>query len=107
MSIIIIIILNEIKQNDAFQDDQTFTNYSLCASHCCSYFPVGFLSTEDHHSRGNYGMYDQLQALRFIQENIRYFGGDPNQVTIAGVGSGAASVGLHIVSPMSKCKFYC
>ena len=51
-------------------------------------------------------MYDQLQALRFIQENIRYFGGDPNQVTIAGVGSGAASVGLHIVSPMSKCKFY-
>lgn len=45
-------------------------------------------------------------ALRWVQENIHLFGGDPKQVTIAGSSSGGASVGYHLLSPMSKGLFH-
>lgn len=66
----------------------------------------GFLSTGDEHAPGNYGMKDQVEALKWVQKNIRAFGGDPNKVTIAGHNAGAASVILHMVSPMSKNLFH-
>nr|KAG5698895.1 hypothetical protein BaRGS_006789 [Batillaria attramentaria] len=44
----------------------------------------GFLSTGDRYSPGNYGMFDQLQALRFIKETIDSFRGDANRITIMG-----------------------
>ena len=50
---------------------------------------------------GNIGLYDQVQSLRFVQENIAAFGGDPDRVTIFGHSAGGASVGFHLVSPMS------
>ncbi|EDS38144.1 esterase FE4 [Culex quinquefasciatus] len=65
----------------------------------------GFLSTEDRISPGNYGLKDQLFALRWTQRNIAYFGGDPNLVTIVGQSVGGSSVQYHMMSPQSKGLF--
>ncbi|XP_013783727.2 pyrethroid hydrolase Ces2e-like [Limulus polyphemus] len=67
--------------------------------------PLGFLSTRDRYSPGNYGMFDQVLALKWIQENIQAFGGNPEKVTIFGNGVGSAFVSLHMVSPLSKGLF--
>ncbi|XP_069672214.1 carboxylic ester hydrolase-like [Periplaneta americana] len=66
----------------------------------------GFLSTGDDVSPGNYGMKDQVAALRWVQDNIEAFGGNPNNVTIFGMSSGAASVHYHMISPLSKGLFH-
>ena len=66
---------------------------------------TGFLSTEDDVMHGNYGMKDQVATLRWVQQNIAAFGGNPKDVTIAGCSAGGASVWLHMVSPMSRGKY--
>lgn len=60
------------------------------------------MSTEDMVMPGNFGMKDQVMALRWVQENIHSFGGDADRVTIFGESAGGASVHLHVLSPMSK-----
>ncbi|XP_039759292.1 cholinesterase 1-like [Pararge aegeria] len=55
---------------------------------------------------GNAGMKDQVAALKWIQRNIKAFGGDPDNVTLFGVSSGAASVSYHMLSPMSEGLFH-
>ncbi|TPP59382.1 Carboxylic ester hydrolase [Fasciola gigantica] len=64
--------------------------------------PFGFLSTGDEASMGNYGLWDQLMAIRWVKENIEWFRGDPSRITLMGESAGAASVGLHTVSPASR-----
>ncbi|WP_179295420.1 carboxylesterase/lipase family protein [Bacillus sp. FJAT-45350] len=70
----------------------------------------GFLNLKDilgkqYSSSANCGIYDQIAALKWINENIEDFGGDPNNVTIAGVSAGAKSVINLISSPLAKGLF--
>ncbi|XP_072302632.1 neuroligin-2b isoform X1 [Eucyclogobius newberryi] len=66
---------------------------------------LGFLSTGDQSAKGNYGLLDQIQALRWLKENIGHFGGDPERITIFGSGAGAACVNLLILSHHSEGLF--
>ena len=71
--------------------------------------PFGYLghaalAAEDS-AAGNYGLLDQRAALTWVRDQIVGFGGDPNNVTIAGQSAGGHSVGLHLVSPGSAGLF--
>ncbi|XP_031196723.1 liver carboxylesterase 1 [Mastomys coucha] len=66
----------------------------------------GFFSTEDEHSRGNWGHLDQVAALRWVQDNIANFGGNPGSVTIFGESAGGESVSVLVLSPLAKNLFH-
>ncbi|XP_027238198.2 cocaine esterase isoform X1 [Penaeus vannamei] len=67
---------------------------------------LGFFSSSSGHSSGNAGMLDQVEALRWVRDNIRAFGGDPDQVTLAGDCGGGAAALYHMMSPLSKGLFH-
>ena len=71
----------------------------------------GFLADEQlrsessHHTTGNYGLLDMIKALEWVKKNISYFGGDPNNITLAGESAGAASVSALCTSPLAEGLF--
>jgi hypothetical protein len=68
---------------------------------------LGFLSTLDEAAPGNYGLYDVLKVLEWIQKHISQFGGNPNQVTLVGSDSGSALISLLLVSPKRSVNGGC
>lgn len=63
---------------------------------------LGFLSTGDVNSPGNYGILDQAMALQWVYDNVEKFGGDKDTITLFGPGAGAASAGLLMVAPQTS-----
>jgi len=66
----------------------------------------GFFSTGDSVAKGNYGLWDQIMAIRWVQENIEHFGGNSQSITIFGESAGAVSVGLLCLMPINKGLFH-
>lgn len=64
------------------------------------------LSKESGKGSGCYGIQDQIAALRWVQDNISRFGGDPERVTVFGQSSGGFSVGLLAQAPQAKGLFH-
>ncbi|KAL5020938.1 hypothetical protein ScPMuIL_000093 [Solemya velum] len=67
--------------------------------------PLGFLSAADPDIPGNYGLFDQLEVLKWVNTNIKHFDGDPDRVTVDGHSAGGCSVGILSVSPLAKGLF--
>ncbi|CAA22094.5 Carboxylesterase type B domain-containing protein [Caenorhabditis elegans] len=66
---------------------------------------LGFFTTYTNSVQSNLGMLDQVQAMRWIKTEIVNFGGNPNQITVAGQDDGACAVSAHCLSPMSQNLF--
>lgn len=70
------------------------------------YFAHEALANESPNgTTGNYGLLDQIQALKWINENASYFGGDSNKITIAGESAGSSSISALCTSPLAKGLF--
>ena len=72
--------------------------------------PLGFAVLpelkEEAGKAGNYGLYDQLTAIKWVKHNIAAFGGDPDNITIMGQSAGGMSVQQHCLSPLSRGLFH-
>ena len=72
--------------------------------------PLGFLCLPELEKEagktGNYGLYDQLAAIRWVKDNISAFGGDPENITVMGQSAGAMSIQLHCLSTLAEGLFH-
>ncbi len=71
--------------------------------------PLGFLChpwyAEESGHTGNYGLYDQVTALKWVKHNISAFGGDPDRITVMGQSAGAMSIQHLAISPLTDGLF--
>ena len=63
---------------------------------------LGFLSTEDRELPGNYAMRDVITALEWVRDNIWFFGGMNDTITVMGSGAGGSTVHLLTLSPLAR-----
>jgi len=68
--------------------------------------PLGFLTLNTDEAPGNAGLFDQIEGLRWVKKFIKYFGGDPDCVTIVGESAGSASVSLLLLAPQARGLFH-
>jgi para-nitrobenzyl esterase len=74
--------------------------------------PFGFLAHPEltkeapYHASGNYGLLDQIAAVRWVKANIAVFGGDPARITVSGQSAGAFGVRNMLVSPLAAGQFH-
>ena len=74
--------------------------------------PFGFFAHPEltqeagYHASGNYGLLDQIAAVRWVKANAAAFGGDPSRITVAGQSAGASGVRNLIISPLSTDLFH-
>lgn len=66
---------------------------------------LGFLALNEE-IVGNYGIMDQQLALHWVKNNIHYFNGNPDQVTLWGQSAGAMSVAIHLTMESSRSLFH-
>jgi len=62
----------------------------------------GFLYLGIDEAPGNMGLYDQAMAMQWIKDNIQFFGGNPNSITIFGESAGSGSISAHLLSPVTS-----
>ena len=67
--------------------------------------PLGWLSLNTDEVPGNAGLFDQIEGLKWTQKFVKYFGGNPNSVTIAGESAGSASVSTLLLVPQARGMF--
>ncbi|MBE5905828.1 MAG: carboxylesterase family protein [Lachnospiraceae bacterium] len=98
----------EYRGEDLAKKGVIFVNFAYRLGVFGYYAAKDLQEESPHHTTGNYGLLDQIAALNWVKENIAVFGGDPDQVTIAGESAGASSAGALCVSPLTKGLFrYC
>jgi carboxylesterase type B len=66
---------------------------------------LGFLCLDDKLAKGNYGVWDVIEALKFIKLNAESFGGDSNRITVVGQSAGSCLADLLSLSPVSRDLF--
>lgn len=91
--------------------DENICKY-LCAKHniivVTFNYRLGFfglLTLDSKETPGNYALWDMTMALRWTNENIKFFGGDPNRITVSGQSAGAVAVDYLSISPHSMSRF--
>lgn len=67
---------------------------------------LGFGTTGDDNFPPNLGLWDQVLALRWVKDNIAVFGGNPNNITVAGQSAGAACADMLSLSPYTASAFF-
>lgn len=66
----------------------------------------GFFALKNSTARGNYGLWDQMMAIRWVKDHIDDYGGDPNSITIVGQSAGGFSVGFLALIPQNRGLFH-
>ncbi|CAG2105800.1 unnamed protein product, partial [Medioppia subpectinata] len=66
---------------------------------------LGFLRADREDAPGNQGLWDQTLALEWVNDNIRYFGGDDKRITLFGFSAGSRSISMHLLSQHSRHLF--
>ena len=96
---------SEYRGEDLAKRGVVFVNFAYRLG-VFGYYAADDLKAESpNKTTGNYGLLDQIAALKWVYDNIEAFGGDKNRITIAGESAGSSSVNALCVSPLTEGLF--